>query len=79
MVFRNGGRLKDNEKWVYNNCELEIVDEFNYLGLLLNYNGKFTKAQQQLADQGRKAIFSISSKLNNFFLCPRPERSAGGI
>ena len=67
MVFRNGGRLKDNEKWVYNNCELEIVDEFNYLGLLLNYNGKFTKAQQQLADQGRKALFSISSKLNNFF------------
>ena len=46
---------------------MEIVDEFNYLGLLLNYNGKFTKAQQQLADQGRKALFSISSKLNNFF------------
>ena len=67
MVFRNGGKIKEIEKWFYNNFELETVDEFNYLGLLLNYNGKFTKAQQKLADQGRKALFSINSKLNNFF------------
>ena len=46
MVLRNVGIIKENEKWFYDNCELEIVDEFNYLGLLLNYNGKFTKAQQ---------------------------------
>ena len=57
MVFRNGGIIKENKKWFYDNCELEIVDEFNYLGLLLNYNGNFTKAQQKLADQGRKALF----------------------
>ena len=67
IVFRNGGIIKENEKWFSDNCELEIVDEFNYLGLLLNYNGKFTKAQQKLADDGRKALFSINSKRKNFF------------
>ena len=46
MVFRNMGKIKENEKWFYNNFELQTVDEFNYLGLLLNYNGKFTKAHQ---------------------------------
>ena len=29
MVFRNGGNLRENEKWFYNGSELETVNEFN--------------------------------------------------
>ena len=32
MVFRNGGNIRQDEKWFYNDNELEIVNEFNYLG-----------------------------------------------
>lgn len=63
MIFRNGGRIRDDEKWFYNNNEVQLVSEFNYLGMLFNYNGKFNKTQKHVADQGRKASFAIFSKL----------------
>ena len=33
VVIRNGGTLRDNEKRSYNGCQLDIVDECNYLGI----------------------------------------------
>ncbi|XP_062577027.1 uncharacterized protein LOC134238927 [Saccostrea cucullata] len=63
VVFRNGGKLRNNESWFYNNAELEIVNEFKYLDMLFNFNGKFLKTQKHAAEQGRKAMFAISSKL----------------
>ena len=58
VVFRNGGKLRDNEKGSYNGCQLEIVDEFNnYLGILFFYNGKFSSTQKRAAEQGRKRYF----------------------
>jgi hypothetical protein len=41
LVFRNRGKIKSDEKWNYCNCNLEIVDSFCYLGLMLYYNGNF--------------------------------------
>ena len=65
VVFRNGGVLRENDKWFYHGNEIEVVNEFNYLGLLFNYNGKFSKTQKHAADQGRKANFALSAKLMN--------------
>ena len=68
VVFRNGGKIRKNEKWFYNGYELEVVNEFNYLGLLFFYNGKFSRAQKRAAEQGRKALFYILNVCNkNFF------------
>ena len=66
MVFRNGGKIKDNERFFYNGRALETVDNFNYLGMLFNYNGKFNITQKHTADQGRKAFFAINNKLKKF-------------
>jgi len=35
VVFRNGGNIRDNEKWLYNGNFLEVVNECNYI-LLVN-------------------------------------------
>lgn len=43
MVFRNGGRLATNEKWKYLNQEIEIVNEYCYLGVVLTPKMTFTK------------------------------------
>ena len=68
IVFRNGGNIRNNEKWYYNNENIEIVNEFNYLGLLLNYNGKFFKTQKHISEQGQKALFAILNVCNsNYF------------
>ena len=68
VVFRNGGKLRDNEKWYYSGCQLESVNEFNYLGILFFYNDKFSRTQKRAAEQGRKALFSILNVCNkNYF------------
>ena len=33
MVFRNGGIVKQTEKWLYQGTEIEIVSIIKYLGL----------------------------------------------
>ena len=63
VVFRNGGNLRENETWLYQGEEIEIVQQFNYLGMNFNYNGKFNITQKHVADQGRKALFAINSAL----------------
>lgn len=51
MVFRNGGFVKDEKIWYYDGNAIDIVDEFCYLGVLLNFNDEFAKAQRHLAEQ----------------------------
>ena len=57
VIFRNGGNIRDNEKWFYDSTEIQIVNQFNYLGMLFNYNGKFNETQKHVAQQGRKSLF----------------------
>ena len=56
MVFRNRGPLKANEKWTYNGKNLEVVNDFNYLGTVFNYTGSFILNQETLAGKGLKAL-----------------------
>ena len=42
VEFRNSAKLSTKEKWVYNNESIEVVDCFDYLGLIIIFNGKFT-------------------------------------
>ena len=45
-----------------------MVDQFCYLGLMFNYNGKFTEVQNILATPGRKACFLHTRHMQNFML-----------
>ena len=65
LVFRNGKKLTGHMEWTYNGKIIEVVDQFNYFGVLFNYNGKFTQTQRHIAEQGRKALFASSSTLKN--------------
>ena len=44
------------------NNHLEVVDDFDYLGVRYNFNGKFAKNKKRLIDQARKALFSLMKK-----------------
>ena len=68
VIFRNCYRIKENEKLCFDNCELDIVDSFNYLGLWLYYNGKFNFAEKQLASQGLKALFALHENIKDMYL-----------
>ena len=49
VIFRNRGKVQATDKWYYDGDCIEVVYSFNYLGLLLNYNGKFTVTEKLIA------------------------------
>ena len=55
IVCFTNGRLPQNLQFTYSNSEIEIVKEFNYLGLLLTKTVIFKRAIKTLADKGTKA------------------------
>ena len=56
MVFRKGGVLSQNETWTFDNNEIEIVNNSNYLGVVLSSGGSYVKATNTLAGKALKAI-----------------------
>ena len=65
MVFQKGGILAQNEHWTYNNQELEIVNTFNYLGVVLSSGGSFIPAAKALADKALKSMYGLFECINN--------------
>ena len=55
-------------KFLYNGQELSVDDSFIYLGAMFSYNGHFTRNNQRLFDQARKAMFSVLKKLRKLLL-----------
>ncbi len=59
---------KNIQPFFYNNLKLDLVDDFSYLGVKFNYNGKFNKTLKYLCDQARKAMFSLLKKARKLCL-----------
>ena len=55
-------------KFMYNGQKLDVDDSFVYLGTMFSYNGRFTKNNQRLYDQARKAMFAVLSKSRKLHL-----------
>ena len=53
------GRLPNNLYFRYDNRDIEIVKEFNYLGILLNRTGNFNLAIKAQADKETRAMYEI--------------------
>ena len=70
VVFRKRGRLKDDESWTYNGVSLEVLNDFNYLGTVFNYTGKFAFTQEMLIGKGLKALNFLLFKTKTYALTP---------
>jgi hypothetical protein len=55
IVFGNG-RLPQNLSFNYDNLNLEIVKNFNYLGIIFTKTGNFSLTKKHLADKALKAM-----------------------
>ena len=53
------GRQSTHLKFILNGSELEIVNEFNYLGILFNRTGHFNKTIKKQAEKAPKAMFEV--------------------
>ena len=63
MVFRNGGYLKQKEKWWLNNVKLEVTTYYSYLGALFSSRLNWSKC---IDNQSSKAL-RIISLIRNLF------------
>jgi len=70
-VFRKRGGLLPNEKWTYNGHDIQVVNDFNYLGVVFNYTGSFTLNQEHLTGKALKAMNILLSKCNDYDLKPK--------
>lgn len=61
MVFRNGGRLAHHEKWVFNGEEIDIVNEYCYLGMILTPKCVFTKHVSKRLSSAKNCLNSTWS------------------
>ena len=52
----------------FRNDQVEIVDEYVYLGVTFNFNGSHFKAMKKQIDQARKAMFSLLTKARRLCL-----------
>ena len=67
LIFSKG-RPKQNLHFFYDDSELEIVNEYKYLGILLSRSGSFSRNKKYLAQQANKALFSLFRKSRNLNL-----------
>ena len=58
MVFGNG-RLPQNLSFSYDNLNLEIVKNLNYLGIIFTRTGNFSLTKKHLADKALKAMYEV--------------------
>ena len=59
MVFRNGGIIKQTEKWYYQGKQIEIVPMYKYLGIYFTPKLIWTRTKEILAKQARKTASTI--------------------
>lgn len=59
MVFRKGGYLGEHEKWYYDGCLLEVVNEYCYLGFRFTTMLSLKLGTKHLVEKGRKAAFYL--------------------
>jgi hypothetical protein len=63
VVFRRGGQLSMDGHFFFGDKRLVVNNLFSYLGLTFTSNGKFTRAQKELADKARRAMFKLFREL----------------
>ena len=64
IVFRNGGYLRENEKWYFNGHRIETVSNYKYMGIFVTPKIIWSSAKEGLSIQAKRGIITMS-KLKN--------------
>ena len=62
IVIFSRGKVRRYPDFVFGSNKLDVVDEYVYLGVKFNYNGKYKKMIQKQITQARKALYCMLAK-----------------
>lgn len=65
-MFSRGRVHRDNYDFEFGNENIEVVEDYKYLGILFNYNGRFRKGELDLHEHRTRALYSIIGKYRKF-------------
>ena len=66
--FFSRGKIRNIPKITFDNSDLEIVFDYKYLGVIFNYNNKFTKCIKDRCTSANRAMFSLLKKCRKLSL-----------
>ena len=55
VIFRKGGRIPNDIAFLYDGKRVDVVNKFNYLGVVFSSGGSFSIAQSTISGQPLKA------------------------
>ena len=67
IVIFSSGKLKQYN-FLLNGLNIEVTNEYKYLGIYFTRGGSFAKAKKHIADQANKAMFVLLKKIRTFGL-----------
>ena len=73
IVFRNGGNLRNNEKWCFGGTPVNVVSKYKYMGVHFTSTLSWSSTHKQLAIQALKAILTIKQYAKPFGYFPTNE------
>ena len=73
IVFRNGGPLRANERWLFHGNSVNVTSVYKYVGILFTPKLSWTKAKEKLALQAQKSINAFKSFRIKFGRFPAQE------
>ena len=62
IVIFSRGKVRKFPKFYYDQTEIEVTDDYVYLGCTFNFNNKFNKARKAQVTHARRALFSLKHK-----------------
>ena len=68
VVVFSRGKIRKMPTIKYKGRSLEVVFEFQYLGVCFNHNNKFNLAQNSLYDKASRAMFGLLKKCRKLML-----------
>ena len=66
IIFSKGEAIR--YVFTMNSNDIEIVNEYKYLGVLFSSNNSFTTTKKHIAEQGSRAMYSLLRKARNMHL-----------
>lgn len=68
IVIFSRGKVKKHRNFLFGSNPVEVVDEYNYLGMIFSYNGTFVRAIEYRLQQAQKAMYSLLTKARRLCL-----------
>ena len=71
VVFRKGGQLRNTDRWTYNGEYIEVINSFQYVGLLFTQTMSLYKMTEDLASKAKRILVALLNSLYEYGTIPK--------